>query len=614
MSTALPPRQATDESSSPELSSPPKSESDSPPSPTTTPAGRKGEGDDVAAKSHPATVHVKSAGVAKNHHDPSPTTSAKNIPTASAKKSARKKDTTSNSKNHNNHADPKPAKTKTKTTKPRNPSATTTTATAGAPKPRKRSKNTDAATGEVVKGSSTSRQSKITNLVGSERREAASGSTKSSAPTAPARNGNNEAISPSLSTVPAPRQSTPPRSRGQNYDPIRSANMDITALTNPVNALPVSPTPPRSANRASASPSISSLIDPPASHPPSFPQALKLQTNGDTTSSVSSPSTIQVAQPFVPAGPSPTVIKADDNDDDDNGRACTPSQPPAPQAAPKKLPAGTSTGTSSAAPSPKPARPKEAAPAPLPPGNGLLSSALFGGPTSAPADDAKEVRAPTIVLHVALKGESNTVVNFARLAEEQYGFNALHPRIASQRERMARVAAAGAALERLTGPGSADEMSLDLSEPEKDVDMGGVDASADGGEKKKKRKMKSDDYDKDDPFVDDSEMLWEEQAAASKDGFFVYSGPLVPAGEKPVIERADGSTAKRGRGRGRGGATRGSGAGRGGGASGSGSTARGTAPIRKPRITKADRAKMEQEKQERENMMLLPAKPSSYVG
>jgi hypothetical protein len=52
----------------------------------------------------------------------------------------------------------------------------------------------------------------------------------------------------------------------------------------------------------------------------------------------------------------------------------------------------------------------------------------------------------------------------------------------------------------------------------------------------RKRKMKEDDYDKDDGFVDDSELLWEEQAAAADGGFFVYSGPLVPEGEKPTSD------------------------------------------------------------------------------
>ena len=159
-----------------------------------------------------------------------------------------------------------------------------------------------------------------------------------------------------------------------------------------------------------------------------------------------------------------------------------------------------------------------------------------------------------------LNGEINKYVNFARMAEERYGFNALHPRLAAQRERLARVAAAGALLERVSngngggqsgsGGASADEMSLELSDGEdgggdtSNVEMGGMGQSETGtgtnGDHKKparKRRMKEDQYDKEDPFVDDSELAWEEQAAASKDGFFVYSGPLVPEGEKPQVER-----------------------------------------------------------------------------
>ena len=137
-----------------------------------------------------------------------------------------------------------------------------------------------------------------------------------------------------------------------------------------------------------------------------------------------------------------------------------------------------------------------------------------------------------------MNGETNKYINFARLAEERYGFNALHPRLAAQRERLARIAAAGAALEKGSGSGSADEMSVDLSEGESNVEMGGMDGgSAAEGKKPTKSTKKADQYDKNDPFVDDSELLWEEQAAASKDGFFVYSGPLVPEGEKPTIER-----------------------------------------------------------------------------
>jgi len=99
-----------------------------------------------------------------------------------------------------------------------------------------------------------------------------------------------------------------------------------------------------------------------------------------------------------------------------------------------------------------------------------------------------------------------------------------------------------------------------------------------------------------------SKHLW------PKTVFFVYSGPLVAENEKPAVERADG-TVKRGRGRGRGGTARGDTTGRGRGGGGRGS--RGGATVRKPRVTKADRAMMEQEKLEREKMgATLAVKPT----
>jgi len=207
------------------------------------------------------------------------------------------------------------------------------------------------------------------------------------------------------------------------------------------------------------------------------------------------------------------------------------------------------------------------------------------------------------------------------------------------------LAAAGAALEREAGGGAAaeDEMSLDLvSEPGEESNGDGGDGGSvgtgtgtgtgvgvAGGEKKRRRRRKVEDYDRTDDFIDDTELAWEEQALMAKDGFFVYSGPLVVEGEKVAVERcvfpklwcgiwrlgaivnvanrADG-TVKRGRGRGRGGATRGESSGR--GSRGGGRGSRGGATVRKPRVTKADRAMREQEKIDREKMgATLAAKP-----
>jgi hypothetical protein len=183
---------------------------------------------------------------------------------------------------------------------------------------------------------------------------------------------------------------------------------------------------------------------------------------------------------------------------------------------------------------------KDALP-PIPTGNGR-SILDFGK-----VNPGEESQAPSIVLHIPLNGESNKVVNFMRMAEERYGWDALHPRLAAHRDRKARIAAASAALEKQgSGRESGDEMSVDLqSDAEKSNDeMEGVVMGAPGGgtsgqdgvpakPARKKRTNKEDEYDKDDDFVDDSELLWEEQAAASRDGFFVYSGPLIPEVEKP---------------------------------------------------------------------------------
>lgn len=207
------------------------------------------------------------------------------------------------------------------------------------------------------------------------------------------------------------------------------------------------------------------------------------------------------------------------------------------------------TAPSSKAPSPKPARAPKEAPK-IPQGSGLITNALFGGVDESSKSDTRS--APNIIVHVPLK-KGNQIVNFAQLAEEKYGFAALHPRLAAHKERLARVAAAGAALERndkglkgISAGESADEdLSLDVdrdSDLDGDVSMGGTGTGTNGvqseaSEGKKKRRKKVEEYDRDDPFVDDSEMAWQEQAAASKDGFFVYSGPLVPEGEKVQVER-----------------------------------------------------------------------------
>ncbi|KAK0625314.1 hypothetical protein B0T17DRAFT_508313 [Bombardia bombarda] len=478
-----------------------------------------------------------------------------------------------------------------------------------------------------------------------------------------------------------------------NYDPIRES----VATRDPYGTGPLgSPRAPNSSvvNRASASPSIASLVDPPstAAHIVS-PVPSHTAYNATTQSRFQEPA----ASPL-PASPShhparstpqqqllkPTIIEA------------KRPQPPPPPAAPapvasssggsskhaeptvSKTSSFTSMATiptsafavnsalaaaaaaaggggmpaskklnavvqqereshkkaSSSSSSPKIASLKDA---PLPPIPGTERSILDFGKAS----PGEEMNAPSIVLHIPLNGETNKYVNFMRMAEERYGWDALHPRLAANRERKARIAAASAALEK-TGSGreSADEMDEDLQSDgdASNVEMGGVNgagvgvvgggaaAAAAGGlsgpdapaakKARKKRNFKEDEYDKDDDFVDDSELLWEEQAAASRDGFFVYSGPLVPEVEKPVVPEGP---PRRGRGGGRGsrggsrggGVTRGEGTGRG---RGGGPGSRGGAVTRKPRITKLEKEQRDREKAEREKLALLGSKSNASGG
>jgi hypothetical protein len=214
-------------------------------------------------------------------------------------------------------------------------------------------------------------------------------------------------------------------------------------------------------------------------------------------------------------------------------------EPSKPAAVPMTKTNSTTSATplNSNAPSPptKPARQKDAPP-PLPTGSGLLSGTPFG--PVANTNGTSETQAPNIWLTFNLKGRDNVTINFAQEVEKKYGFAALHPRIAARRERQRQITAAGAALERAAGGASNDDMSVDLSENESNVEMGGMDdetsARENGG--KKRRKRKQEDYDKEDDFIDDTELAWEQQALMAKDGFFVYSGPLVTE-EKPAVER-----------------------------------------------------------------------------
>lgn len=496
--------------------------------------------------------------------------------------------------------------------KPKDPNAP-----AQPPKPRKRVKTSDPGPA-AAEAATAPKQPKITELVGQIAAPPPPG-ISSTGPGAP----NHSAQTLGHGLPPAtPR----PASSGQLFDPVRGSTVPIETTHHASTHPSVSPNhQAQMANRASASPSIKSLIDP----TPAIPTGTsRLAPPSNVTSAPVSPAPQYKhqpnANPFTGAAGS-SILQSQPQTTLHHHTPMELDSNPSLNMVKKTEPVSTAPSSNAPTPPPQPKAPRaKEQPPPLPTGSGLLSATPFGPGAITNGSNATTTSDGTnIYLTFDLRNKQNTTINFAREVERKYGFAALHPRLAARKERQRQLAAAGAALEReLGGVGaSGDDMSLDVSEPPSEDEgprvngNGGGDETAsaagtgaDGLPVKKKRRRRMEEYDRTDDFIDDTELLWEESALMAKDGFFVYSGPLVVEGAKMDIERSDGTVSKRGRGRGRGGASRGESSGR--GSRGGGRGSRGGTTVRKPRVTKADRAMMEQEKLEREKMAAtLAAKP-----
>ncbi|KAF2214459.1 hypothetical protein CERZMDRAFT_95724 [Cercospora zeae-maydis SCOH1-5] len=544
--------------------------------------------------------------------------------------------------------------------KPREPKVKTEDASAPAPAPRKRQKKEPAATAPDA-SAARPRQSTLTEMVSHYQPPAASASARPPQPqhilaSQPLQRPNQPDIFIRDTLPPASKPPTPrPYSSGQNFDPIREAILAGPPLTQTsgepsafllpefLNRPPGPPPVPTrktngepsphlapNFNRASASPSISSLIDPPSKpsaplsyssqtsmypqQPPSFVGSAHHSPTPPKAAPAAPPPSASLQQPTpAPAPPQqqpqPPVPQSDGAMDVD-GPTCDPPMKTQP------------SKSSSSAPTPQ-VQPKEKkAASPKAAGTGLLASNnLFGGPST---KQESEIRGPNIEIRISLNRDGGNTINLAQEIFKKYGQDAINPRAAAHRAKLLQVAAAQNKLE----GGSADDMSVDLMsdmDGDSNIEMGGMDdegKSATGADdaKPRKRRRKVEEYDKDDDFIDDTELAWQEKAAVAKDGFFVYSGKLVPEGTTANVE----SAAPSGRGRGGG---RGRGRGRGGTTAASSTTAPATEKARdpnvpargrgsrggkvpgaprKPRITKAEKEKLEAEKAQRERMMNAP--------
>jgi hypothetical protein len=314
---------------------------------------------------------------------------------------------------------------------------------------------------------------------------------------------------------------SPQRTSGLNYDPVRSMTISAPSTPNLPTRQQTDPTPPGPVFRASASPAISSLTEPQPPNAqsvnPQFPSSTQILPPPSyqqfLSGSASMPVNALVEQTSKP--PSGVVEHpskvADASAMDLDTTSLAPTSKPA---APAKKSSSSTPSNAEHSPAPR-AKP---APPPLPQGSGLLSSAMLGGETVKDTNASSTNEAPNIILHVDLKGKSNVVINFARMAEEKYGFEALYPRLAKNRARLAKVAEAGEALEKAANGGklggtsaeeSGDEdMSVDIdrdSDNDGDIAMSGLNggtgtganSETDGKGVKKKRRRKVEEYDQD---------------------------------------------------------------------------------------------------------------------
>jgi hypothetical protein len=120
-------------------------------------------------------------------------------------------------------------------------------------------------------------------------------------------------------------------------------------------------------------------------------------------------------------------------------------------------------------------------------------------------------------------GQSEVVVNVLKLAEEKYGWSALHPNAKSAIDIMDDI---------LDEDDDAIEEDEDDEEDEEDKskkkkDDEGLTEEQLVRQHEIRMNRRVGKYDYEDPFIDDIELHMEEEITTTKEGFFVYWGPIV---------------------------------------------------------------------------------------
>lgn len=137
---------------------------------------------------------------------------------------------------------------------------------------------------------------------------------------------------------------------------------------------------------------------------------------------------------------------------------------------------------------------------------------------------------PVIALDIPLldpkdpqPGQAEVVINVLKLAEDKYGWNVIHPNAKSAIELMDEI------LDDDDDGEDDDDDDLQVVDEKGNVQKKKDELTEEQKLKKHETKMnrKVGKYDYEDPFIDDEELQWEEEITTTKEGFFVYWGPLV---------------------------------------------------------------------------------------
>lgn len=186
------------------------------------------------------------------------------------------------------------------------------------------------------------------------------------------------------------------------------------------------------------------------------------------------------------------------------------------------------------------------------------------------ADEKEKREPPVIALDIPLldpknpkPGQAQVVINVLKLAEDKYGWNVIHPTARSAIDLMDEMLEDeddgddddedDVADEKANTKSTDDKATKNADDKanvkdEKASSKGadekanskGADEKANPVKKKEelteeqkvkrheaKMNRKVGKYDFEDPFIDDAELQWEEEITTTKEGFFVYWGPLV---------------------------------------------------------------------------------------